>query len=386
MELSLKPRVVGVDLRLFSRGSRTGIEEYVFHLLEHLVKLDPRLFFKFFSNSMRGGSISLPCKDYENVETKTFSLPNKLLDSTFKVTNCIRVDRLLDGCDVFFSPHFLLTPLSRHVRRVLTFHDLSFERFPEFFSWEKNVWHTFMNPKQQAQDADHLIAVSHSTKEDLVNIYNIDPAKITVIHSGITSPPVSEDDQDAKAMVKRTYHLPDVFILYFGTIEPRKNVIGLLQAFTLFKDRNPAFHEVKLVIAGRRGWLYKDVLKEARRTKYADEIIFTDFVEEAHKLHLYRLARLFVYPSFFEGFGFPPLEAMAAGTPVITSNTSSFPEVVGEAGLMVDPSNIDEIAWAIETMLRDEDLRNHYIEKGFAHVKRFSWERCAEETLHVLLQ
>ncbi|MFH1388123.1 MAG: glycosyltransferase family 1 protein, partial [Patescibacteria group bacterium] len=175
------------------------------------------------------------------------------------------------------------------------------------------------------------------------------------------------------------YYLPDKFILYFGTIEPRKNLIGLIKAFELLKDKN-----IKLVIAGTKGWLYQDIFKTASQSKRKKDIIFTGFVKEEDKPYLYNLAQSFVYPSFFEGFGFPPLEAMACGIPTIVSANSSLPEVVGDAALMVNPKNIDELAQAMETVSNDNKVRDQLIKKGLKQALRFSWEKCAQETLKVL--
>jgi len=180
--------------------------------------------------------------------------------------------------------------------------------------------------------------------------------------------------------VRKKYNLPDRFILYFGTIEPRKNIIGLIKAFELLKRKRP----VNLVIAGAKGWLDKDIFKTANQSKQARDIFFTGFIEEVDKPYLYNLAELFVYPSFFEGFGFPPLEAMACGVPTIVSNVSSLPEVVGRGALMIDPYHIDELAWAMETVLTDNMLKEKLIEKGISQAKKFSWKKCARQTLKVL--
>ncbi len=141
---------------------------------------------------------------------------------------------------------------------------------------------------------------------------------------------------------------------------------------------------VKLVIAGEKGWLYKDVFKTAQQSRFSKEIIFTGFVDNNDKPYLYNLASLFVYPSFYEGFGFPPLEAMACGVPTITSNLSSLPETVAKSAIMIDPYNIDEFAWAMEIGLKDKNLRKKLKEEGIKQVKKFSWQKCAQETLDIL--
>lgn len=241
--------------------------------------------------------------------------------------------------------------------------------------------------KKKQKKADKIIAVSESTKQDLIDLYKINTKKIKVIYSGVgeefrkisvsqfPSFPVS---------IKNKYHLPDKFVLYFGTIEPRKNIVGLIRAFELLKEKNKDFEEFYLVIAGGRGWLDKKIFKAAKESKYASHIIFTGFVNPEDKVYLYNLAALFVYPSFFEGFGFPPLEAMACGVPTITSANSSLPEVVGDSAIMVDPYDIEELTWAMELVLVDDNLKRELSRRGLERAKMFSWDKCAEETLSLI--
>jgi glycosyltransferase involved in cell wall biosynthesis len=192
------------------------------------------------------------------------------------------------------------------------------------------------------------------------------------------------DQGNWKLEISGKYNLPGKFILYFGTIEPRKNLVGLIKAYETLRDEYKV-NDYKLVIAGSRGWLDKEIYAVAKKSPYTRDIIFTGFVESSDKIYLYNLASLFVYPSFFEGFGFPPLEAMSSGVPVVCSNTSSFPEVAGEAALMIDPYNFSEIAWAMKEVLGDKNLRENLIQKGLAHAKKFSWDKCARETLEFLI-
>ena len=239
-----------------------------------------------------------------------------------------------------------------------------------------------MDAKREVQKADKIIAVSESTKSDLINLYKINPDKIEVIYSGVGKQfSQIKNNQKKIKLILRKYNLPHEFILYFGTIEPRKNLIGLIKAFEVLKDKN-----CKLVIAGTKGWLYKDILKTAKESKKRKDIIFTGFIEESDKPYLYNLSKIFVYPSFFEGFGFPPLEAMACGIPTIVSSNSSLPEVVGNAALMINPMNIDELAWAMDILLSDENLRKKLIKDGLKQAQKFSWQKCAQKTLDILIK
>ena len=379
---------------MLARGARTGVEEYALNLLSRLIPLDKNIRYKLFYNGWRKVELdylNYPWLKESNVELVNYKIPNRLLDFSSRFFNYPKIDKLLKGVDVFFSPHIFFSALSKNCPSAVTFHDLSFEIHPEFYSRSKNFWHFSMNPKKLAARASKIIAVSESTRDDLVNFYGIESEKIKVIYSGINQESRIKNQESRILKVKKKYNLPEKYILYLGTLEPRKNIIGLIKAFEEFKKSfgNPPSPllqrgNLKLVIAGSKGWLCEDIFKAAKNSPVKNDIIFTGFIEDQDKAILYRLAELFVYPSFYEGFGFPPLEAMSCGTPVITSNFSSLPEAVGDAALTVDPYNIDQLARAMKNVLEDEDLKNRLIEKGCERVGKFSWDKCAEETLGVL--
>jgi len=379
--------VIGVDIRVLTRGTRTGIEEYTLNLLSRLFSLDVNVRFKLFYNAFNRIKLDCDWLRLPNVQLMEFSLPNRFVfDPLAKFAKQPKVDKLMGGVDVFFAPHFLLSPLSPACRLVMTFHDLSFEYFPEFFPWRKRLWHDFLNPRGRAHQADKIIAVSDSTRDDLVDLYGVTQEKIRVIYSG-----VGEEfkkvisDKSQLTSVRKKYKLPEKFILYFGTLEPRKNLDGLIRAYEIFRQKNGSLSDVKLVIAGSRGWLDKKIFAAAKNSFFQRDIFFSGFVAPADKVYLYNLASLFIYPSFFEGFGFPPLEAMSCGAPVVCSNTSSFPEVVGDSALMVDPYNFGEMAWAMAEVLNDDRLRENMIQRGLEQAKKFNWDKCAKETLELLI-
>jgi len=385
---------IGIDIRVLAKGTRTGIEEYVLNLLPRLLSLDGKVKYKLFYNAFKKVKLDYPWLDLPNVELCEFKIPNRLFFASARYLGQPKIDKLLKGIDIYFNPHFFVAPVSLECKKVITFHDLSFEHHPQLFSHRKILWQKFlMNTKQEAKKADKIVADSFSTKEDLVNIYKIDPAKIKVVYLGVSKDfkPIKEDNSQLKR-VRKKYNLPKPFILYFGTIEPRKNLILLIKAFEALKEKTSwkgfeggVFSDLKLVIAGVKGWLYKDIFKEVENSKYKKDIIFTGFIEDKDKPYLYNLANLFVYPSFFEGFGFPPLEAMACGVPTIVSNVSSLPEVVGNGAVMIDPYNVDELAFAIRKVLEDKDLRENLIKKGLKQAKKFSWYKTAQEVLRVFL-
>lgn len=372
---------IGIDIRVLTKGAHTGVEEYVALVLKELIKLGKDDEFVLYYNALSKERADFEWMRAKNVSLKESHWPNQFLNYLF-LLGWPKVDKLLGGADVLFSPHFLNVATTKKCKKVITFHDLSFLRHPEFFPWRKRYWHFIQNIKKQAREADKIIAISESTKNDLIDLCGIKEEKIKVIYSGINPQFKPIADENYLKLVKEKYRLPDNFILYFGTVEPRKNIGSIIEAFELIKENKFSPHsDLKLVIAGGFGWLYKNILKRVKSSPYAGDIIFTGAVEASDRAGVYNLAKLFVFPSFFEGFGFPPLEAMACGVPTITSNSSSLPETVGDGAIMIDPYRPEEIAIAAREIFNDEELKNLLIQKGFERVKKFSWENCAKETL-----
>jgi glycosyltransferase involved in cell wall biosynthesis len=381
---------IGIDIRTLMDSRYSGVSEYTLNLVKEILKLDHVNRYRLFYNSAKDISGRMPEFNYSNVKIVKKNIPNKFLNYfLFKYLNWPKVDKMLDA-DMFFMPHINFIALSGKSKNILTIHDLSFLRFPEYFSFRKNFWHKMINIKKLIHKFNTIITVSENTKNDVVELCGVNPENVKVIYSGVEGE-YNELSSEASELssFKRKYDLPDKFIFFLGTVEPRKNIEGLISAYNKFREnRETRFRvpetEFQLVIAGGKGWKSDSIYNEWKKSKYKDDIKFLGYVNKKDKVYLYNLASLFVYPSFYEGFGFPPLEAMACGTPVITSFTSSLPEIVGDAGIMVDPYNITDIATAIEQVLSDSELRDNLIQKGLERVKRFNWEKTAGEYLGLL--
>lgn len=372
---------------MLGSGKQSGIEQYVLNLLPEMIRLAPDIKFKLFFSAFHEAELSYPWLHRDNVELHRFFYPNRLMFGAAKFFGRPRLDKLMGGANVFFSPHFFSAPLEKSCRLVTTFHDLSFVRYPQFFSWRKNFWHSFeMNPRQQARRSHRLIAMSYSTRNDLVSLFKINPEKIKVVYSGLVHDRAGVTDKTEINRVRTRYQLPENFFLYLGTIEPRKNILGILKAFEDLQRKKLLSEEAHLVIAGDRGWRDSDIFKYHEQSPWRKLIHFIGTVDEKDKSLVYQLARVFVYPSFFEGFGFPPLEAMRAGVPVITSRTSSLPEVTGGAAHLVDPYHLHDLVEAMQLLFTDEALREQYRRRGLRRAQQFSWEKSAQETLEVLLR
>jgi glycosyltransferase involved in cell wall biosynthesis len=294
---------------------------------------------------------------------------------------------LVQPPDLLFVPSHVL-PLVHPRCTVVTIHDLGYHYHPETHTLFQNLylrWSTRYN----ARTATRVLADSEATRCDLIHYYGIPKDKIVVVYPGRDETLAPVTDPVALAAVRARYELSSPYLLYVGTLHPRKNLVRLVQAFasTVQSETErslPAGSNLQLVLAGQKGWLYDDIFAQVRKLGIADRVILTGYVPDSDLPALLSGALAFVFPSLYEGFGLPVLEAMACGTPVICSNASSLPEVAGDAALLVDPLDLHELAGAIHRIITDKDLRRLLVAKGFEQVERFSWHRCAQEALQVL--
>jgi glycosyltransferase involved in cell wall biosynthesis len=380
-----------IDGRCLMVGRRTGVEEYTLNLLLALFEADKKNQYVLFFNSWKEPVFNFDIfKKYKNVEIKRHRIPNKILNFSFWYLGWPKIDKLAGETEVVFMPNINFAAISRNCKLILTIHDLSFECYPNHFSWKRRFWHIFINPKKLCRRADKIIAISDSTRSDLISLYKINPAKIETIYSaaGDGFKVISRNDTEL-VRVKEKYRLPYKFILYLGTIEPRKNIGAVIRAFDSFnqfaiENKNVELMKYGLVIAGEKGWLSQKIFEEIKTTRSSKGIYFIGRIRNENKKYIYNLASLFVYPSFFEGFGFPPLEAMRCGVPVIASNNSSLPEVVGDGGMLIDPDKPDEICRAMKEILSNRELRDILVKKGLEKAAKFDWKKTAQKTLEMM--
>jgi glycosyltransferase involved in cell wall biosynthesis len=278
------------------------------------------------------------------------------------------VERFTGPLDLLHAPDFVLPPT--RARSLLTVHDLTFLVHPECFEPRLHRYLARVVPRSLRR-AHHILADSHATQRDLTRLLGVPAERISVIYPGV-------DEQfcplpaSASAPVRRRLGLPDTFLLFVGTLEPRKNLVRLLEALHRLPNAPP------LVLAGRRGWLYDEVFAAVERLHLHERVCWLDFVEDTDLPALYNLAEAFIYPSLYEGFGLPVAEALACGTPVVTSRLASLPEVAGDAAILVDPFDSAAIAAGIQQAL---DAGEHFRAAGPAQVSRFRWEAAAQSLL-----
>ena len=283
--------------------------------------------------------------------------------------------------DILHCPDYIIPP-SINKNIVLTIHDLSFYRFPEFnFDWFIKKYQAMV--LKNAKRAKIIIADSQSTRQDIIDFMKIDPQKIKVVYLAADKKFEVLAPGQLKSETPEKFNISKKFILSVGTIEPRKNFKTLIKAFNIFKDNYSGSKDFQLVIAGKTGWKSEETFDEYKKSPYRDEIIFTGEVNDEDLVQLYNQASLFAYPSIFEGFGLPVLEAMSCALPVIATNTSSVPEVYPNKEFLLDPFDEKKMAQKINLVLADNNKRDDLIRFSIENSKKFSWEKSASETLQV---
>jgi len=293
----------------------------------------------------------------------------------------IPVETITGSLDVFYSPDFVLPPTRRTTRALLTVHDLSFLHYPEAFVPALRRYLERVVPRSIAR-ADLVLADSAHTRSDIVSLLGVPPDRVQVLYSGVPPGFRPQPELGEGERLRARYGLGDGrYVLSVGTLQPRKNYVRLIRAFANLEPETVE-PKTQLVIGGGRGWLYQDIFAEAER--HGDRVRILGFVDEADLPALYRNAALFAFPSLYEGFGLPVLEAMACGVPVVCSNASSLPEVAGDAALLVDPLDVDGLAEAMARALEDADLRRGMVARGVAQAARFTWEQAARQLVGVL--
>ena len=386
---------IGVDLRCLMTKNKTGVGEYTTELLSSVFDLDKTNQYFLFYNSAKDVTTLMPKWTGQNIHYVHTRWPNKLLNFCLLILKRPRLDKMaIENCklkivnlDAWFSPNLNFSVLSPKTNSILTVHDLSFEFFPEFFTPRQRLWHKIIGPKKQCEHANIILTPSENTKRDIVNYYKIDSNKIKVIYPGLSSifyhlSPIFPELEEKKKQTKIKYNLPDNFILFLGTIEPRKNILGLIEAFEKSYSSLPLPYS--LVIAGAPGWNNKKIYERAATSPLKERIKFIGYVESEDKPALYASASLFVYPSFYEGFGFPALEALASGVPVITTNRSSLPEITGPSAYLVNARYPGQLSEAITKLLTDQNLRERQIKNGLVQAEKFKWKKAAGEFLEVI--
>ena len=370
---------IGLNAHLLSlsRSYRAaGINWYIYNLLRYLPSVCNQHRYTVFLGH-KGSRQAFP-----EMKTKMTSLPtvNPVVRIFWEQT-VQPVQSLKEGIDLLHSLAFV-QPILLPCAGIITIYDLSFILFPERLHPLRRLYLRW-GTRYSARKAQRVIAISASTKRDIVKLLGVAESKVDVVLCGVDEDFQLLENQRVLDDFRRKRHLPEQMILFVGTIEPRKNLITLLRGYALLRKK---VQLPPLVIGGAKGWHHQEVFSVAEELGLREDIIFPGYIPQDELPLWYNAADFFIYPSLYEGFGLPPLEAMACGTPVIISNTSSLPEVVGEAGILVDPDNAEQIAEAMQRVLADNALRAEMRRRGLNRAREFSWQKAAQETVKVYEQ
>ena len=369
---------VTIDAR-YVAATQSGVGMYTTNLVQALAALDPENQYTYI---IREGQPELQVGPNFRPWTTRVSFENHWVGDLWQ--NLYLPFRLQGrGVDLFHGPAVFLPLTKLGFRTVVTIHDLVAFRFPETIPMKYALYMRLMI-RMAVRSADRVIAASLQTRDDLVDRLRVPPEKIAVIHGGLDSRFEPVRDPFRLAKVRRRYGLHSPYILFVGNLEPRKNLVRLIEAFNQLKARDAFPHQ--LVIAGKRGWLFRPIFESVERLGLGREVVFTGYVSPEDLPALYSMADVFAFPSLYEGFGLPVLEAMASGTPVVTARTGSLPEVAGEAAWYVDPWDVEALTEGLARILKDFETRTELITRGALQAKRFTWAKTAEATFAIYRQ
>jgi glycosyltransferase involved in cell wall biosynthesis len=373
---------IGIDIRLIGK-KRTGDEAVFFNLVKNLAKTDAVNDYFLFTDIIDAESLKSLKERLEIKEKKNFKIVSLLAANKF-IWNFWTLPKYLqkNPLDIYETQYITPFFVSKKIKIVTIIHDISFNFFPQFIKFLDLLFLKILIPISLKR-ADAVVAVSKFTKNEIIKYYKIPEGKIFVIYNALAEEFLTADiDENKLEKVKIKYNLPDKFILYLGTLQPRKNIPHLISAFSRIKKRLP---ELSLVIGGNKQAYNFDRNIDAvlKKTGLRKEVHFTGFIDEEDKKAVFQLSSVFVFPSLYEGFGIPLLEAMSQSAPIIASNIESLKEIGKEAAIYINPVSLDEFESALYNICVSENLRKELIQKGKERVSFFSWEKSARETLAV---
>lgn len=369
---------IGIDISRANNQKKTGVEWYAFYLVQELKKIIPEdvEVVLYTRESLQGELASLP----KNWKAKVLNWPPKIFWTQLRLS----FEMFFHGPDVLFIPAHVF-PTIHPKKTVMTIHDIAALDFGEGYNFFER-WYSLFSSKQALKKLWRIIVPSIFTKQDLKRLSSkiFPEEKVKVIYHGFNSDYKNIFSLEEKTQVLQKYNLTKGFLLSISRLEHKKNTLGIVKSFEILKN-NPLYSNLQLVLVGKPGYGFDEVEKAINKSKFKKDIILLGWVDERDLPIVLGLASVFVFPSFCEGFGIPVLQAMSAGVPVVCSQDSSLSEIGGNACLYVDPNSLEEIAQSIEKFFVDENLRQEKISLGLSRAKDFSWEKCARETLDVLL-
>lgn len=362
--------VIGIDASRGFEEQRTGTETYTFEILKHILMLP----------GSKDHEWILYTKKLQDTKTQNLQIGKNVKTIEIKLPRLwtqvgLAYRTWVDKLDTLWVPAHTLPVLANpKVKTVVTVHGLEYEWLPSYENWLQK-WYLPFSTWFVAKRARHLIAVSYFTESELVNRLRVNPKNISVVYEGVTEERLNTKHQgpNKDETLNRFGLKSKQYILFVGTIQPRKNLKRLIEAFGNLRKKN-----LQLVIAGKWGWGYEDIPRDARN------VVFTGYLTPAEKDELLRNAFVYVQPSITEGFGLPVIEAMQAGVPVVSSSGGALSEIVGEAGVIFNPVNVNDMCHKLSLVTNSHKLQKEFITKGLQRAKEFTWDRAARETLQVI--
>lgn len=363
---------------LLLNANYSGVQYSIEYFIEALSRLSSKEF-KFtvlISKNFKGKLIETSSLTLKRVPFDSSNRVKRVLYENFILPNLL----VKGGFDLYHSPGYTL-PYFSSIKSIITVHDLIALDFPELCQNETAIYFSAVL-SQAIKKSTKIIAVSKKVKEDILQRFpQIGSEKIQVIYNGVHSRFKRVNDFEKLITIKRKYNLPDKYLFFVGNLEPKKNLVRIIEAFCKLKEHNRIEH--KLIIAGQKGWKFSSIFKCVESVVWCNDICFLDYVDEDELPSLYSLAEVLVFPSLYEGFGLPVLEAMSCGCPVIVSNKGALPEISGGFCPEVNPYSVRDLALAIIAVIENQDLKNNLVEKGYVWSKSFTWKNTAEKTLEL---
>jgi len=364
-----------IDAHL-SENKLTGIGRYLNGLITSLLKIDQNN--EYFLLIREGIAPSHPLSKLEAGNLKKIPVHLRGVSPCQHIVIPKILSKVKPG--IYHHPHFDL-PLFQQYPSVITVHDVKYIRYPEYFSQKRHTKAIYMKKmlKSSLHRSKKVIAVSKSTKKDILELFDVNEDKIVVVHHGLTNRFTEENHSDINVLKK--YGIHSKFILFVGERRPHKNIVNLIKAFKILL--NSVKEKLQLLIIGKGYSNYTEPEKIIVKENLNSKVVLTGFVPDNELQILYQEAEMLVLPSFYEGFGFPLIEAMTLKTPVLGSNRTSIPEIIGNAGLLFNPDNVDELATKMKLLIQNNTLKKKIITKGFQRAKQFTWQNVARQTLEI---
>ncbi len=366
--------IIGIDGNEANVERKVGIGEYAFELLKKFEAFHlSHVTFHIYLKELPRPEMPKEREGWKYVIVKPKKLWTQIGLPFYLFTHFPRPD-------VFFTPtHY--APRFSPVPTAISIMDLSYLHFPELFA-KKDLYQLTNWSAYSVKNASVIFTISKASADDIIKEYQVTDKKIVVTYPGIKQSMM--DHLLSQKELEETFGIKENYILFVGTLQPRKNIERLIEAFSKVKEKGGKEKDLQLVVVGKKGWLYEPILEAPKKFGVESSVKFLDFVSDEDLPSLYKHALCYVLPSLYEGFGLPVVEAMKYGCPVITSNVSSLPEAGGDAALYVDPMSVEDIAEKMEKVMSSPSLREEMVKKGYNHIRKFSWEKAARETLGIL--